>query len=303
MSGIRGDRSLRKVGDEGSAYNDEHECNAAGWAQDLTPGERVQLRARGRLPKVAKDTRREVYEEAYAAWLAGMSEEDRFKLKGLGLDKPVPEDRFADRSDGNDPEEDQSGTAQVERTAAPKQDLEEVPNRLSLEAVCLVLPAIVDAPNPRLVASIIALAVDELSTRGVTPPLAARQGITVLDLARVHEVSSRWVQKQVRAWVVKLGISRLSLDWVRFILSFILESKTPRLKADILCSAASISLRQGTSWRKQSAGYGIGVAAWSAQVRRWVNRMGLPLPRDCKQNTANYQFTNPQQLPRKAKKS
>ena len=66
------------------------------------------------------------------------------------------------------------------------------------------------------------------------------------------------------------------------------------VEAETAAIAARMGLNQGASMTERGEHHGVVRAAISARVRRWGKRMGLdlPLPRECKQRTANYALYN-----------
>ena len=154
--------------------------------------------------------------------------------------------------------------------------------RRELALLAYVLPVIVDAENPRLEASFIALALR----------IGVRQGITLEKLREKHKKGVCWMERQVRAWEVKLGLSRTSLALLKVVMSPILSSRNPRLEAECIAMAARFGLSGGASMTERGEFHGVCKAAVSARVRTWVKDFGLVPPRECKEQTANYEFFN-----------
>ena len=82
-----------------------------------------------------------------------------------------------------------------------------------------------------------------------------------------------------------------SLTVLRLVVSPIVASRNPRLEAEAIALAARFGLH-GTSMTARGEFHGVCKAAVSARVRRWVRKLGLALPRDCKEHTENYLFFN-----------
>ena len=255
----------------------------------------------------------ELHSTAWKEWVATLTPDEKLALEALKLDAPKPpkKARRARRDMPDDEQDSSEGTSEhfaqsdglfavdvvdpfealarkeeaheVERPGTPAARFEiDETTRRDLVLLGYVLPAIIDAADPRLEASLIALALR----------MGARQGITIPGLRDRHQKGIKWLEASVRAWEVKLDVCRASLTLLRIVLSSIVSSRNPRLEADSISMAARFGLSGGTSMTQVGEFHGVCKAAISARVRRWVRRFGLALPRDCKENTDNYRLFN-----------
>ena len=112
-----------------------------------------------------------------------------------------------------------------------------------------------------------------------------------------HLMTRFAASKQVIVWeeptAAETGAAA-SLDLMRLVISPVLASSNPRLEAQTVALAAGFGLSSGASMTALGEFHGVCKAAISARVRGWAGRLGirLTLPRDCKENTANYRLFN-----------
>ena len=155
--------------------------------------------------------------------------------------------------------------------------------RVELELLNHVLPTIADSGDPRREASYVALALGDV---------AACQGITVAAVAERHHVPVDMIQGKVRALAVKFGVCRADLKLLRYVMAPILASRSPGLEAETIAKAARIGLSNADRMEDVGQKHGVCRAAISRRVRVWCKKLGLPLPRECKQNTDAYKLFN-----------
>ena len=217
---------------------------------------------------------------AWQEWLKDLTPDERVALERMQLDAPKPA-RKLKRIRRDEAEEDPgvgtcdhlsasdsiSGQRQLDPAEALMEAEEAVDDgiRHELALLAYVLPVIVDAENPRLEASFVALALR----------IGVRQGITLEKLREKHKKGISWMERQVRAWEVKLGLSRASLALLKVVMSPILASRNPRLEAECIAMAARFGLSGGASMTERGEFHGVCKAAVSARVRTWVKDFGL----------------------------
>ena len=95
----------------------------------------------------------------------------------------------------------------------------------------------------------------------------------------------------VRRWTVATDVCRADVDLLKFFLSPILASRTPALEAEVIAKAARIGSNAPTM-ETLGQKHGVCRQAISRRVRSWCDRLGLPLPRECKRNTDAYRLSN-----------
>ncbi len=243
---------------------------------------------------------------AWAAWLKGLTPDERAQLEGNPLLSAPPQPRARKRARRVEEDEETPGLGTCDHLASSNLDpcealmakeereaaegsgtlaaIYEIDDttRRDLYVLGHVLPEIVDAEDPRLMASLMALAL------GIGP----RQGITIKGLAERHGLRSLAVLAAVAEWQEKFKGCPASLTLLRLVISPVVASRNPRLEAETIALAARFSLSGGQSMTKLGEHHGVCKAAISARVRRWAARLGLALPRDCKEETANYVLFN-----------
>ena len=311
---VRGNRS-RRAGHQGSTADNLTTSNVATWTKGRTPGEESILakadrelhRLRVQLPPIRSTPQME--EEHFFVWQAWektLSPDELVLLKRLSLSAPehpsktswnavvVEEDKdgklgTCDHLESSEhtpfealvAKEREAGIDQEDRTPSGRFKVDAQTKR-DLVVLSVVLAEIIDAKNPRLVASIMALAIG----------IGARQRIEPYTLAKKHKVGLSWLYRKERDWRMRLDVSRVSMAMLKLVISPILASRNPRLEADTIAMAARFGLSGGASMTALGEHHGVCKAAVSARVRRWVKDLGLPLPRECKQQTSNYLLSN-----------
>ncbi len=240
---------------------------------------------------------------AWQQWLAGLTPDELVALEKAGVTPPEPPRRVKRARRQTEDDEPGLGTcdhlpsedADPFEALAEKEERQErekpgtaaafeidETTRRDLAVLTYVLPAIIDADNPRLVASLLALALR----------IGKRQKISYEGLREKHNCGVSWMQRKVREWERAFDISRTSVAMLRLVVSPILASRNPRLEADCISMAASFGLSGGASMTQRGEHHGVCKAAISARVRSWCARFHIPLPRDCKEATENYVLFN-----------
>lgn len=227
-------------------------------------------------------------------WVASLTADERAELKRLGLSAPkpltkrrqprTPEDEdnhpvgTCDHLSSNDLISSEAHLNPYEALAAKDDEAKGI-NKKKRELTLLnqALPKIHDSLDPRLEASIVALALK----------IGARQGITIAKLAARHQVAEGEIGGRVRTWEVSLGVCRADVDLLSFVIAPILASRSPGLEAECIAKAARIGLN-ADRMEDVGAKHGVCRQAVSNRVRHWCEELVLPLPPECKQNTGEY---------------
>lgn len=272
MKDITGNRSMRTAHPPRIRTTEEVEAEQfaawEAWLKDLTPDERARLEGNPLLaapprPRPRKRARR-------------VEEDD--ETPGLGTCDHLPSTNLDPCEALMAKEDEEAATRPGTPTAAFEIDES---TRRDLMVLGYVLPCIVDAEDPRFVASTMAMAL------GIGP----RQRITIESVAERHGLTKIAVLVAVGEWQEKFQGCAASLTMLRLVISPIVASRNPRLEAETLALAARFGLG-GASMTMRGEFHGVCKAAISARVRRWANALGLALPRDCKENTENYRLFN-----------
>lgn len=270
---MRGDRNHRRPEPPAIRSTEEVEEQHAGvwraWLATLTPDEVAALEKAGltapELPRKGRRRRRQQEEEDEP----GAGTCDHL----AGPEALEPDEALMAKEE--------AAAAERPRNPAAAYEIDELTRR-DLVLLGYVLPAVIDAADPRLEASIIALALG----------IGARQGISLEALAHRHCGLLSTLMGRVHTWQRNLDVCRASLGLLRVVISPILASRNPRLEAETIAMAARFGLSGGQSMTARGEHHGVCKAAISARVRRWVRRFGLALPNDCKRQTANYVLFN-----------
>ncbi len=265
MSKTTGNRSLRTTHPPRIRTQEELEADNYSawqeWLKELTPDERAALELdplmrAPRRPKPRQRARRTEEDEETPA--VGTCDH-------LASPEPGPREAF----DAKHAEVTVQG-AGIDATT-----------RRDLTVLSYLLPEIIDAPDPRFVASVMALAL------GIGP----RQKITLAGVAGRHGLQQVAVLKCVDEWQRRFEVCAASRTVLRLVVSPVVASRNPRLEAESFAIAARFGL-DGSSMTARGEFHGVCKAAVSARVRRCVKRLGLALPRDCKDQTNNYVLFN-----------
>ena len=316
---VTGTREQRKVA---PAYTDHAEGSdfEAGWVDDLTASEREALEKSGRIepsgngaPSREADQAADEVEDglhylrhadkqaaaAAAEWqkhLEGLSEQERLDYESRGLiEKPArkakPERKGWSRlSHSEEKSFLREATDEVPDASDPVGVMarEEARAEAPLAATRIILSEIIHDPRPRLVASLIALALG----------IGAEQGIDETAIVWHFKVTIIHVLSEVCRWKKLLADNPGDLALPRYVVAQILDDPRPRLQADTFALAFSFPLRQGMSERRLATHYGLTVATLSARVLWWVDHMQARLPSVCKRNTTNYRTHNVRRAPK-----
>lgn len=272
MKDITGNRSMRtvhppRIRSQEKLEQDNYSAWQA-WLKELTPDERAALELdplmrAPRRPKPRNRARR-IEEDEETPGVGTCDHLASTDLNPLEALKAKEVDEAITRSG----------------SLAAKYEIDETTRR-DLTVLSYLLPEVIDAPDPRFVASVMALAL------GIGP----RQKITIPGLGERHGIRTVAVLACVEEWKRRFDLCPASVTVLRLVVSPILTSRNPRLEAESIALAARFGL-DGVSMTERGEFHGVCKAAISARVRRWAGRLGLALPRDCKEQTENYVLFN-----------
>ena len=245
-----------------------------------------------KIPRIrTEDEFAEDYARQWAAWVAGMTPDEKLALETDGLTAPEPP-RKGRRTRHVPPEDTEVDLGTCEHLEAPRcqrpdermmaEEDKADGKRRELLLLSQVLPTIADAPDARLEASIVALALR----------IGARQGITYEILAERHNLNAVEILNRVTKWMLQLRSSAEDVDLLRYVVGPILSSRTPGLEAEAIAKAAQIGLSNADRMEDVGMKHGVCRQAISRRVRHWCERLSLPLPRECKRNTEAYRLCN-----------
>ena len=233
----------------------------------------------------------EIHAGNWATWTAGMTPDEKLALERLELTAPEPP-RKGHRTRHVPPEDGEIELGTCEHMEAPSfqrpderlmaEEDQADSKRRELLLLAQVLPTIADAADARLEASIVALALR----------IGARQGITYEVLSERQHLHKLAISKRVTRCILQLSSSAEDVDLLRYVIGPIRSSRTPGLEAEAIGKAAQIGLSNADRMEDVGRKHGVCRQAISRRVRHWCEKLGLPLPRECKRNTEAYRLHN-----------